>query len=158
MALILSIRHIGSIIGALPLGNLADRIGQKPNVILARETVTVCIWASSFDQTLRCIMVTNRLAGVGLAGTPAPARSLATEFATFHNRGAVVSIVGPAYALGTAFGAFGGGYLVTQFVWKTVFVTGGRFPLPSSSQAFPFGCILAMQRTGLRDENTPIDR
>jgi sugar porter (SP) family MFS transporter len=105
---------LGALFGALAAGELADRIGRKPTVLIAGAMFTLGSLIQAFAPDM-IILVTGRLivgGGVGVAAVAAPL--YAAELAPTNLRGRFVS----SYQLAITIGIFLA-YLVDGWLSKT---------------------------------------
>jgi MFS family permease len=153
----------------IPVGWMAERWGGRRMLALG-----LALWASAtlltgFAQSLFMLFVLRLLLGLGeSAGFPCAAKVLA-EAVPSEGLGLANGIVGFAYLLGPAVGAYAGGLLMHEYGWRVVFLVFGgaslfwlipwlrQKPVPreavrAAGRAVSFGQILrtpALWGTGL---------
>jgi sugar porter (SP) family MFS transporter len=109
---------LGALFGALAAGELADRIGRKPTVLIAGAMFTVGSLIQAFAPDT-IILVAGRLivgAGVGVAAVAAPL--YAAELAPTNLRGRFVSAYQLAITIGIFLAYLVDGWLAKSDSWR----------------------------------------
>jgi len=123
LGLLLSLETGGMAIGAVVLGQLGDRFGRRPLIILSVAIVTIGMIFSALAHGVTDFAISRLASGLGLGGILTLAPTIAAEFAPEKHRSRAVSIVAGAYAVG----AFLGGALAVLLIaqdWRLVFAVG----------------------------------
>ncbi len=123
LGLLLSLETGGMAIGAVILGQLGDRFGRRPLLILSVAIVTTGMVFSTLAHGVTDFAIARLATGLGLGGILTLAPTIAAEFAPEEHRSRAVSIVAGAYAVG----AFLGGALAVLLIaqdWRLVFAVG----------------------------------
>ena len=123
LGLLLSLETGGMAIGAIILGQLGDRFGRRPLLILSVAIVTTGMVFSTIAHGVTDFAIARFATGLGLGGILTLAPTIAAEFAPEEHRPRAVSIVAGSYAVG----AFLGGGLAVLLIaqdWRLVFAVG----------------------------------
>jgi MFS transporter, AAHS family, 4-hydroxybenzoate transporter len=134
---------LGVAIGALVIGPLADRLGRK----LVTVSTVIYVAALSFLVTqvgtistlllpavpaagnLNVLTVLRFFTGLGLGAVVPLGVVIANEFAPKRRRGAMVTLMGCGYAMGSASGGVLSSILIPAFGWQAQFYTAGALTL-----------------------------
>ena len=126
---LLSIGHLGVMIGAIAFSMLADKIGRRPVLIYATLFFAVMTIATAFAQNVDQMLLLRFVAGLGLGSIIPNATALVGEFSPKRTRVAWVMCITMGFTLGAAIGGFVANELIPAFGWRSVFVFGGIVPL-----------------------------
>lgn len=120
---------LGTALGPMLFGYLADRFGRKPTILLGTlwfGLLTVAaVWASSLNQ----LMLLRFLAGLGIGGVLAIVTALVTEFAPRRIRATMIVMGVVGVALGGGLGGLIASLVLGKFTWHIVFWIGGLVPI-----------------------------
>lgn len=126
---IFSVGLLGTAVGAVALGMLADRVGRRWPIIgstlLFAIATAACAFAPSYDALLVCRLI----AGIGLGGAVNNSLSLASEYSPQRIRSTVVTVCLWGFPLGAMLGGIFAGALITGYGWRSVFYAGAVLPL-----------------------------
>jgi AAHS family 4-hydroxybenzoate transporter-like MFS transporter len=126
---LLSIGHLGVMIGAIVFSMVADKIGRRPVLIYATLFFAALTVATAFAENVQQMMWLRFLAGLGLGCIVPNATALVGEFSPKRTRVAWVMCITMGFTLGAAIGGFVANALIPAFGWRSVFVFGGAVPL-----------------------------
>jgi AAHS family 4-hydroxybenzoate transporter-like MFS transporter len=127
--LLFSAATLGTAIGPLIFGTLADRLGRKPVLLLGS------LWFGLF--TLACVLATGLqemlalrfISGIGLGGVIATAIAYVSEFAPRRIRATMIVMGVVGVALGGGVGAIIASQLLGSYTWRVMFWIGGIAPV-----------------------------
>lgn len=126
---VLTAGTIGTIVGAITLGSLADSRGRRPVIIAGVATFAIFSGGMALAQNIPVLAVMRFLAGVGLGAVLPTLVALAVEYAPAKKRMTIGVVLSAAVAAG---GFIGGGIvnlLLPLFGWHSVFIVGAVLPL-----------------------------
>jgi MFS family permease len=123
--------HVGLIMGAFALaamvprplaGELADRIGRRPFVLLGTAIFALAPLGYAAAGTIPVLILLRLFHGVGMGFGPTAATVIATDLTPADRRGAAMGLFGLASALSFAVGPYLGGELVRARGFTTTFL------------------------------------
>ncbi len=126
---IFSATLLGSMIGVLGVGRLADRYGRRWLTIAMVSLFGVATLASAMSGTVGSLLFCRVLAGIGLGGALPSLMAIAAEFAPSRMRSTIVAVVLWGFPLGAVVGGLVSTLLIANFGWRSVLVFGGTLPL-----------------------------
>ncbi|WP_405044848.1 MFS transporter [Paraburkholderia sp. USG1] len=120
---------LGTVIGAVGFGMLADRIGRRMLVIgavaLFGLLTGACAFATGYDE----LLIYRLGAGVGLGGALVNFLALASEYAPARSRTTIVTISMWGFPLGAVIGGSFAGRMIEYQGWTSIFYLGAVLPL-----------------------------
>ncbi len=123
--------HVGLIMGSFALaamvprplaGELADRIGRRPFVLLGTVIFALAPLGYAAAGTVPALVLLRVFHGVGMGFGPTAATVIATDLTPSDRRGAAMGLFGLASALALAVGPYVGGELVRGRGFTTTFL------------------------------------
>jgi AAHS family 4-hydroxybenzoate transporter-like MFS transporter len=120
---------LGTLVGSIALGSLADRFGRKPMLMVSTLLFGVmtlsCARASSIEQlgTLRF------MAGLGLGGAIPNVLALISEYSPKAVRSTAIVVTFAGFPIGAIVGGIASARIIPAYGWESVFVIGGALPL-----------------------------
>ena len=116
-------------------GDLADRIGRRPLVLLGTAIFMLAPVGYALVGTVPALLVVRLFHGTGMGFGPTAATVIATDLTPAARRGAAMGIYGLASAVALAVGPYAGGELVHRFGFVSPSSRPWRSrPLPSGSR------------------------
>ncbi len=119
----------GTMIGAVLLGAVADRIGRKVTIVISMLTFgamsLLCATATTVDQ----LLLYRLLTGIGLGGAIPNIIALTSEYAPEKIRTTAVTVMFAGFPLGAVLGGMGSAQILGIYGWQAVFIAGGLLPL-----------------------------
>ena len=120
---------IGTVLGALLIAPLADRIGRKTALIGCIALFGLCSLATAFAADLQQLMLIRLIGGLGLGGATPIAVAVGAEFSPRKTRATIVMLIYCGYAIGAAGGGLISAWLLKAMTWHAIFVVGALLPL-----------------------------
>jgi len=123
--------EVGLIMGSFALaamvlrplaGDLADRIGRRPLVLLGTAIFMLAPVGYALVGTVPALLVVRLFHGTGMGFGPTAATVIATDLTPAARRGAAMGIYGLASAVALAVGPYAGGELVHRFGFVSTFL------------------------------------
>jgi len=124
VGLILSAGYVGQIFGALGFGQLAEKIGRLPTLLITILLFVSMDIACLFAWSAASMMLFRFLQGVGTGGEVPVASAYINEFIGAKKRGKFFLLYELIFPIGLMFAGIAGYFLVPQFGWKALFVVG----------------------------------
>ena len=124
LGLVLSMELIGMGIGALLVGNVADRLGRRPTILLSLVLVTIGMALAALATSVALLSAYRFATGIGIGGILAATTAMAAEYANDKHRNLAVSLMAGGYPLGAIVGGAIVSVLLAWFSWRSVFVFG----------------------------------
>lgn len=120
---------LGTLVGSIALGSLADRFGRKPMLMLSTLVfggmTLLCATANSIEQ----LALYRFIAGLGLGGAIPNILALISEYSPKSIRSTAIVLTFAGFPIGAVLGGMGSARLIPAFGWESVFVVGGGLPL-----------------------------
>ncbi|MBJ7444772.1 MAG: MFS transporter [Sphingobium sp.] len=125
IGIIVSTGRVGMVVGSLTLGQLADRIGRRRQILLCLAIMTVGMFASAFATGVVSLGLLRVITGLGLGAMQAAINAMSAEFANRRRRDLAVSIMAAGYPVGGIIGGWGAAQLLRTQGWEAIFLFGG---------------------------------
>jgi len=123
--------HVGFIMGSFALaamvprplaGDLADRIGRRPLVLLGTAIFMLAPVGYALVGGIPALLVVRLFHGTGMGFGPTAATVMATDLTPAARRGAAMGVYGLASAVALAVGPYAGGELVPRLGFTRTFL------------------------------------
>jgi benzoate transport len=125
LSVVLSMELFGMAVGALALGNLADRLGRRPTMLLCLVLMTVGMFMVTGVRQITGLEVWRFTTGLGIGGLLATANAVAAEFSNLRRRNLSVALMAVGYPIGAVVGGSIVKVLLHDHDWRAVFYLGG---------------------------------
>jgi AAHS family 4-hydroxybenzoate transporter-like MFS transporter len=120
---------LGTLIGSIVLGSVADRFGRKPmltvSTMLFGIMTLMCATATSIEQ----LGLYRFIAGLGLGGAIPNVLALISEYSPKRVRATVIVITFAGFPIGAVAGGMASARIIPAFGWESVFIAGGILPI-----------------------------
>jgi AAHS family 4-hydroxybenzoate transporter-like MFS transporter len=120
---------LGTAVGPLIFGTLADKFGRKPVLLLGTAWFGLFTLAAVLATALQQMLILRFVAGVGLGGVIATSIAFVSEFAPRRIRATMIVMGVVGVALGGGVGALIASHLLGLYTWRCIFWIGGLAPL-----------------------------
>ena len=120
---------MGSLVGALFLGTLTDKLGRKRALVFFIALFSLGMFMVSRSNSPLVFGFWRFITGVGVGGSQPISTALCTEFSPRKNRGKIVSTVHGGFSVGSVTAALAGIYLYAHYTWRSVYVLGSMTAL-----------------------------
>ncbi|MET0374164.1 MAG: MFS transporter [Rhizorhabdus sp.] len=124
LGIVLSMELIGMAVGSVALGQLCDRIGRRPTVLLCVVIMAVGMALAALAQDIMSLSLCRLFTGLGIGGMLAATAAVVAEFASAKRRNLAVAIMAGGYPLGAVLGGSAAAWLLASYDWRAVFVFG----------------------------------
>lgn len=125
LGLVMSAALVGMAVGALTLGNVADRIGRRNLTLLALLVNAGGLFLTATAQSAAELGLWRFMTGLGVGGILVGTNVLCSEFASRRRRGLAISIYAAGFGLGGALGGSTMIFLIDAYGWRSVYLFGG---------------------------------
>lgn len=120
---------VGTAVGALTAGPLADRIGRKKVLIMSIVVFGGFSLLTAFATSLNQLTLLRFLTGTGLGAAMPNAATLMSEYAPERRRALLVNLMFVGFPMGSSLGGFLSAWMIPHYGWQSVLVLGGVMPL-----------------------------
>lgn len=124
LGIVLSMELIGMIAGSLMLGDIADRIGRRPLILLCLVLMTIGMALAATAESIAILSSYRFFTGLGIGGMLATTNAMVAEYSNRKHRSLAVTLMAAGYPLGAIVGGSIVSVLLTSFDWRSVFVFG----------------------------------
>jgi AAHS family benzoate transporter-like MFS transporter len=115
---------MGSMVGALFLGTLTDRLGRKRSLVFFIALFSLGMFMVSRSNSPFEFAIWRFITGVGVGGSQPISTALCTEFSPRKGRGKFVSTAQGGLSVGSVTAALLGIWLYAHHSWRSVYVAG----------------------------------
>ena len=131
---VVTMELIGMAFGAAFMGDLADRIGRRPVILICIVIISVGMFAAAIAPNVYALSVIRILTGMGIGAVLASSNALVAELSNNRNRSSFILLITAGYAMGSIVGGLIASQLLKTYDWRSVFYLGGActaiaFPL-----------------------------
>ena len=125
LGVVLSMELIGMAFGSVVLGNLADRWGRRPTILLCIVVMASGMLLASTAHDLTTLSAYRFYTGLGIGGMLACTNAMVAELSNAKRRALCVAIMAAGYPMGAVLGGLVSGYLLKTGGWHDIFLFGG---------------------------------
>ena len=125
LGVVLAMELVGMAIGSIIIGNLADRIGRRPVILVCLVIMAAGMFAAAFAHDMNTLLAFRFGTGLGIGGMLAATNAMVAEFSNLKNRSLCVTIMAAGYPMGAIVGGSIASLLLTEFHWRAIFIFGG---------------------------------
>ncbi len=144
---IVSVYAVCSLVSTPIIGNLSDRFGRKPLLLISQAGTCIGFLVLAKASALWMVFVGRIIDGV-TAGNLSTAQAYISDHTAPENRAKAFGVIGVAFGIGFLFGPFLGGVLASAYGFHAPFVL---------SAALSFLSIIATWRLLPREKDAPGD-
>ncbi|MED1795742.1 aromatic acid/H+ symport family MFS transporter [Brevibacillus nitrificans] len=112
---------LGTAVGALAFGYLADKIGRKKVIIICTVLFSVFVPLAGMATSPVLFAICRVIAGLGLGGVMPNVIALTTEYAPKVSRAAIVSFVFCGYSIGGILAGLVSRVMIPEMGWRPIF-------------------------------------
>lgn len=127
LGLVLPMDLIGMAIGAIGIGNMTDKFGRRPIMLLCMIILTIGMLIAGLAPNIFVLAAARVFTGIGIGGLIACATATSSEFCNDKNRSLAVVLVAGGFPLGIYLGATFLGPILKQYDWRSTFYLGAIF-------------------------------
>jgi len=121
---VVTMELIGMAIGSIFMGNLADRVGRRPVLLVSAVVMAIGMLAAALAQNVYVLSGVRILTGIGIGAVLASANALVAELANDRHRSSLVMIMAGGYSFGVVVGGLVATGLLEDYGWRSVFYLG----------------------------------
>jgi benzoate transport len=124
LGLVLSMELIGMAVGSVILGNLADRIGRRPIILLCLALMALGMLSASFSFSVISLSAVRLVTGLGIGGMLACTNTMVAELANARARSLAITVMAAGYPIGAILGGSVASMLLVAGGWRDIFLFG----------------------------------
>lgn len=124
LGLVLSMELVGMALGSIFLGQLADRIGRRPTILLCLIVMACGMLLAALCRSPVELSLVRLVTGLGIGGMLASISALVAEVANARSRTISVALMAAGYPLGAVIGGMIASNLLVAGSWRDVFLLG----------------------------------
>lgn len=170
LGVVLSMELIGMAAGSVLIGNLADKIGRRPTILICLVVMAIGMLVTALSSSVEMLSATRFFTGLGIGGMLSATSAMVAEYSNARHRSLNVVLNIAGYSCGAIFGGLVASALLEgSGDWRSVFIFGGAatfvalpfayFFLPESLDSLlarrPAGALDRVNKT-LRSLSKPV--
>ena len=127
---LLAAASLGTLVGAVIWGPVADRIGRRPTMVGNVFGFGLLTWLTAFfARDITTLLVVRFLAGICLSGGYRACYPLVSEFFPHRRVMTALTILSFGYTIGAGIGGIIAAFLIPRFGWESVLYLGSAMAL-----------------------------
>ncbi|OCC24426.1 hypothetical protein MB02_07565 [Croceicoccus estronivorus] len=111
---------VASLIGAVGVAPLSDRLGRRPVLLLSNLVMVLCTLVTPLIDTAWGLMIVRFVVGLAFGAAVPTTFALAADFAPKKYRALLIMIVTAGVALGYVFSGFTSAAIIPHFGWRVL--------------------------------------
>lgn len=124
LGMVLAMELLGMIAGSLLLGDIADRLGRRPLILLCLVVMSIGMALAATAEAVGPLSAYRFFTGLGIGGMLATTNAMVAEYANKKHRSLAVTLMAAGYPLGAIAGGSVVSVLLASYDWRSVFVFG----------------------------------
>lgn len=136
LGFVFSFSLAGMMLGAMFLAPLSDVFGRRTVIIASLVVVGLSVLLTGYSSGLAQLIGLRFISGLGAGALLASQATLASEYSPDKFRALSVAIVTAGYPLGAMMTGLVAGFIVPDFGWRGMFITGGCVTLVMAVLAY----------------------
>ena len=125
LGFVFSAELFGMAVGSIFLGNVADKIGRRPLILMCLVVMAIGMFLASTARGIYDMSAFRVFTGLGIGGMLASTNAMTAEFANAKFRKQAITIMVAGYPLGVVFGGMAANQLVeVTGDWRNIFIFG----------------------------------
>ncbi len=122
---VFSATSVGTLIGCIVAGPMADTFGRKPVMVGSLAMIAVLATLTGTATTARQLLLLRGLVGIPLGALIPVSAVMMSEWSPIKARAAMVVIIASGYALGASGGGLLASFLLPAYGWRSVMFASG---------------------------------
>jgi len=124
LGIVLSMELVGMSVGAIVLGDVADRIGRRRALLACLFIITLGMAAVPTSSSVYQLCAWRLLTGVGIGGMLAVTNAVTAEFSNARRKDLCIALMVVGYPIGAVTGGMIASHLLVHGDWRQVFIFG----------------------------------
>ena len=160
LGLIGAVTLIGSLIGSVFSGMIADKLGRKSVIIICTAIFSIFSLLTGLADNITLFIIFRFISGIGLGGIPPLLVTLTAEYAPKNMRNILVGIMFSGYSIGGIIVALCGMWVIPSLGWQWMFFIGAipLLLLPIMIFALPESIYFYVKNGRIEEAKTMLHR
>ena len=125
LGVVLSMELFGMAVGSALIGNVADRIGRRPIILVCLSAMAAGMFGAAMATGITSLSATRLFTGLGIGGMISTTSAMVAEYSNDRRRSLNVTLNIAGYATGAILGGLGASALLAgSGSWRSVFLFG----------------------------------
>lgn len=125
LGIVFSSGLLGMTCGALFMAPFADKIGRKSMMLLSSMVMAICIYLTSFANSIEALLLFRFISGLGIGSMLASTAALTAEYTPNKTKDLWVSSVISGYPVGAVLSGFVAAKVIPTSGWQAMFQVAG---------------------------------